>query len=293
MDYREKILAMAQQNPLLPNTVAKALATNTILAGAMLSEMCDKAMLKTSAVKVGGSPLYYIPGKEEQLLNFLSSLKEKDRQTVALLQEHKIIREQHVDPLTRVSLSIIKDFAKPLLVEYDGKQETFYKWFTIPDAEASELIKQQLTPPKAEVKPEPALKEEVKAEPKKVEKVEPKKIEAAPQTTLEPKKELPAGDFWQKLNTFFAQNSIVVDSHTVVKKKLEFDLFVTLPSPVGSLSYYCKARSKKKVTEADISTAYVQGQLHKLPTLYLIDGELTKKAKEISASLKGITIKTL
>src|SRR3990172_1322250 len=150
MEYREKILALAQAQPLLPNTVAKALSTDSIMAGAMLSEMCSKGLLKTSALKVGGSPLYLIPGKEEQLLSHLQSLNEKDRRTVLRLQEEKIIRETESDPLTRVSLASVKDFAKPLTVSYEGKQETFWKWFALTDKEAEERIRKKLEPQKTE-----------------------------------------------------------------------------------------------------------------------------------------------
>jgi hypothetical protein len=291
MEYREKILALAQAQPLLPNAVAKALNTNSIMAGAMLSEMCSKGLLKTSALKIGGSPLYLIPGKEEQLLNHLQSLNEKDRRTVQRLQEEKIIREAEADPLTRVSLATIKDFAKPLIVTYEGKEETFWKWFSLTDKEAEESIRQKLEP-KKEIKPEQKT-----PEPKQEQKIGPAteetKTEERPvkQETLAPTQAEPTGDFWDKLHAFFAQNNITLTEKTTVKKKTEFDLTLEVPSPVGKLTYYCKARSKKKLTDADISAAYVQGQIKKLPVILLTDGELTKQAHSILSQLKGITVK--
>ena len=167
MEYREQILALAQTQPLLPNTVAKALNTNSILAGAMLSEMCSKGLLKTSSLKVGGSPLYLIPGKEEQLLNHIQNLNEKDRKTVLRLQEEKVIRETETDPLTRVSLATVKDFAKPLTVSYEGKEETFWKWFTLSDKEAEEHIRQKLEPVKTEQKIQPEQKPATQKEEKR------------------------------------------------------------------------------------------------------------------------------
>ncbi|MCX6708177.1 MAG: hypothetical protein NTW67_00810 [Candidatus Woesearchaeota archaeon] len=276
MEYRDKILALAQTSPLLPTSVAKALATNSIMAGAMLSEMCSKGLLKTSALRVGGSPLYIIPGKEEQLLNYLQSLNEKDRRTVEKLQAEKIIRQTEADPLTQVSLAQVKDFAKPLTVTYENKQETFWKWFSIEDKEAEELIRMKL-------EGKPIAK---KIEQPKIPVEQPKPIE---QKTLAPA-EKPTGDFWQQTQTFLTKNNITLTEQTTIKKKLEFDLIIELPSPVGKLSYYCKARNKKKITEGDISAAYVQGQIKKLPVIYLTNGELTKQAKEVLAQLKGITI---
>ena len=286
MEYREKILTLARTAPVLPSSVAKALSTNSIMAGAMLSEMCAKGLLKTSALKVGGSPLYYVPGNEVQLLNHLQSLNEKDRRTVEKLKAEKIIREREADPLIQVSLAGIKDFAVPLHVVYEGQQERFWKWFEVPDKEAEELIRKKL-------EPAPQLKTEtpkpIPPEPQKIgaTKPEPKRIEE--QKALVPKEVIPTGDFWTRVHAFFTTNNIAVSEQSIVKKKTEFDLIIQLPSPVGTLSYYCKARSKKKITDADISAAYVQGQIRKLPVIFLADGELTKQAKTILSQLKGLT----
>ena len=141
MEYRDKILALVRNNPVLPINVAKSLNVNTIMAGAMLSEMSGKGLLKISALKIGSSPLYYLPGNEVQLLNHLESMNEKDRRTVEKLKKEKVIRGSDADPLTQVSLAKIKDFARPLNVAYQDKQETFWKWFDVPDTEAEENAK--------------------------------------------------------------------------------------------------------------------------------------------------------
>jgi len=312
MDYREQILQLGHNAPLLPNTVAKALNSNGILAGAMLSEMVAKGQLKTSALKVGGSPLYYIPGKEEQLLSFSNYLNEKDKRTLALIQEHKVMREKDCDPLVRVSLSIIKDFSKPLVVEYNGIQETFYKYFLVSDEEAKTLIKAQLTSngandvlqtkteetPKNTQEVQEIKKEEVKQAAKQEQKQEKKeikqeKLQKEEKTEKTKKIETPNGDFWEQLLGYFSKHNIKINEHTVIKKKTDFDLILDIPSPVGKLTYYCKARSKKKLTDADISSAYVTGQIKKLPIIFITDGELNKKAQELASQLKGITVTQL
>lgn len=324
MDYREQILQLGHNSPLLPAGVAKALNTNGILAGAMLSEMVAKGQLKTSALKVGGSPLYYIPGKEEQLLSFSHYLNEKDKRTLALIQEHKVMREKDCDPLVRVSLSIIKDFSKQLIVEYDGIQETYYKYFLVSDEEAKGLIKEQLTQnttsskiqeketKKEDIKPEQKqeVRQELKQEPKqeqKQEKItrkeeqtqtkEPEQESISPlkkeKTSKITKTETPNGEFWEQLLSHFSKHNITINEHTVIKKKTDFDLIVEIPSPVGKLTYYCKARSKKKLTDADVSSAYVAGQIKKLPVIFITDGELNKKAQELASQLKGLTVTQL
>ncbi len=252
MEYRDKILALAQTGPLLPSSVAKALATNSIMAGAMLSEMCSKGLLKTTALRVGGSPLYIIPGKEEQLLNYLQSLNEKDRRTVEKLQAEKIIRNSEADPLTQVSLAQVKDFAKPLTVTYENKQETFWKWYAIPDKDAEELIREKI-----EGKPQKTEQKKL-TEPEKTEPTLKSAEQKKPEEKTEKPKPAPAGDFWEQIQTFLSKNNITTQEQTTIKKKLEFDLIIELPSPVGKLTYYCKARNKKKITDADISASYVK-----------------------------------
>jgi len=57
------------------------------------------------------------------------------------------------------------------------------------------------------------------------------------------------------------------------------------------MDFYCKARNKKRCNEADLSTAFVQGELRKLPVIFLTTGDLTKKAKELlSKEFKNIII---
>ncbi len=290
MEYREQILTLARTAPLLPSSVAKSLNTNSILAGAMLSEMCSKGLLKTSKLKVGGSPLYYIPGNEVQLLNHLASLNEKDRRTVEKLRAEKIIRQSEADPLTQVSLASIKDFAKPLAVTYESKQETFWKWFELSDQDAEAFIREKLEPThKTELQPPKTEQLPPKTGTPKPEQQ--KVLTQEPAAKPTPKETKPAGDFWAQVQQFFSTNNITLLEQSVVKRKLEFDLIIELPSPVGTLSYYCKARSKKRISDADISAAYVQGQIKKLPVIYLTDGEPTKQAHALLSQLKGITLK--
>jgi hypothetical protein len=98
-------------------------------------------------------------------------------------------------------------------------------------------------------------------------------------------------EFWDKVQVFLKASNITLHESSVVKKKTEFDVLLALPSPVGQLQYYCKVRSKKKILDTDLSAAFVQGQMRKLPVLFITDGELTKSAKDFLVQVKGITVK--
>jgi len=88
-------------------------------------------------------------------------------------------------------------------------------------------------------------------------------------------------DFLDALFGYFSKNNIKVLNKNIIKKNSEIDFSIEIESSVGNLSYYCKAKSKKRVNDGDLSSAYVQGHLKKLPVLFLSYGEPTKRAKEM------------
>ena len=101
-------------------------------------------------------------------------------------------------------------------------------------------------------------------------------------------------EFFNKVKAFFEKNNIAVEDFSVVKKNTEFDFVITVPSAIGNIRYYCKAKNKKRCSDSDISSAYAQGQLKKLPALFLTAGDLTKKAKEmLEKEFKSVTFRKI
>jgi hypothetical protein len=356
VDYRDKVLAFVRsKGPILPVQIGKEVGTNILMASAMLSEMTSKGTLKVSSLKVGGSPLYFIPGQEGMLLNFIQHLNEKDRRVLELLKQHKVLRDQDQDALTRVSLRGLKDFAFALNVTHDGFSEVFWKWHDIPDAEASENIKTMLNAhiPAPQPAPVPAAPRFVAAEavavaapaprppavkplpaqgkpspaaikprkPRVTAPVEPAVtmpapvatspllaappvaarssslfVHSAPAAVTQTVLEDPAlsDPFYKQIQGFCGRANIKILEHLMLKKKQDYDLVLEVPSPVGSLVYYAKARNKFKLNDADLSAAFVQGQLRKLPTILLAPGELSKKAEELLVrDLRGVVFARL
>lgn len=301
LDYRDRICVLAGQKPVLPTEVAKELGTNSMLASAMLSEMSEKGLLKVSHLKVGSSPLYYHPGHPEHLLGYVQHLNEKDRKTVSLLQEKGVLRDADLDPLTRVSLRNIKDFASPLDVTINGVKELFWKFYLLSDEQASEAIKRQLVPEEAKTESLPVQKQRKSMAKRRAQPAALVVQETLVQTPQQSHSTLGSGQpsgqagvddpFLQQLLAFFSANNIKVVERVVLKRKAEYDFVLQVPSPVGSLQYYCKAKNKARVGEADLSQAYVQGQLKKLPVLFLASGSLTRPAQELLKELKGLTVK--
>ncbi len=88
-------------------------------------------------------------------------------------------------------------------------------------------------------------------------------------------------DFVISILPFFTDKNIEVIDYNIIKKSSECEFTVRIPSVIGMSEYYCRAKKKKKCNEGDLSTAFVKGQIKKLPVLFISPGEITKKAKDM------------
>jgi len=285
MDNQDKLKQIISiKGPVIPSDVHSQIGSDLLMASALMAEMVSKGTLKISSVKIGSSPLYYLPGQEEKLQGFSKYIHEKEKKAYELLKEKNVLRDSVLEPVVRVALRAIKDFAVPLRVNYKDKSEIFWRWYLLPNEEAEKIIEKSLgvkdTKGVKEVKKEKT--EEKQKELKKTEiKREPKKIE---KTTF----------IFDKLYEYFNKNKISIISKEINKRKTGGDLIVEVPSPVGNIKYFCRVNDKKKTNDSDLASAFVQGQQNKLPVLYITSGQLTKKAKEmLNKEFKGMNIKQL
>jgi len=305
MDNREKVIQTIRiRGPVIPAQIAKVIGTDIMIASATLSELVSKNALKISHVKFGSTPLYYLPGQEPRLQDFAKNLHEKEKRAYDLLMQKKIMMDRLLDPVVRVALRNIKDFAVPLQVKINDNIEIFWKWYLITNEEAAKIIKEivkldEAKEPKKEVKP---IQETITGKEQERPIEEEKEIKKEELPEKEEKKEekkkfvekISEDKFLSEVKRFFEKSNIELIEEKVVKKNLDLDLIVEVPSAVGSLTYYCKAKNKKRISDSDLSSAFVQGQLKKLPVLFLTKGELTKKAREmLSKEFKNIKIKKI
>ena len=126
--------------PTIPSKVAKHVKTEILFASAHLSDLAAQRKVKISGLKVGGTPLYYLPGQEEQLYHFAAgNLNQKDYQVLEKLKEAQVLRESNLDLLTKVALRNLKDFAVPLQVTTPQKVELFWRWYLSTQEETNKL----------------------------------------------------------------------------------------------------------------------------------------------------------
>ncbi|HLD00671.1 MAG TPA: hypothetical protein VJC39_02915 [Candidatus Nanoarchaeia archaeon] len=132
--------------PTLPAKVARNINTDILLASAHLSDLSSRNKLKISSLKIGGSPLYYLPGQEDQLYQFAAgNINPKDFAVLEQIREQKVLREEGLSLLAKVALRSLKDFAVPLQVSSNGKVELFWKWHLLSSEETNKFIGKILT----------------------------------------------------------------------------------------------------------------------------------------------------
>ncbi len=286
MNQEEVLQIIKLRGPIIPSQISKELGTNILLASAILSDFASRNLVKVSSIKIGGSPLYYIAGQEEKLLDYMDKLPPKEKEACVLLRESKVLRDTALEPAIRVALRQCKDFAKPLEATINGQKEIFWKWCMVANEQVEQSIRKELIsekPPQAATKQEPPKQKTEVQQPKE----KPKVPEQQPVQTIEKPEEKTLKqkptDFESVLNAFFVERKIRITEGQAIKKNSEMAYLIKVPSAVGELSYLCIAKNKK-CNESDISYAYVQGQIKKLPVLLIGAGELTKKAKELIQS---------
>lgn len=309
MTQADTILQLINSNgPILPVHAAKAIGSDILMASAHLSELVSRKKVRVSKIKVGGSPLYYLPGQEPKLENFSDNLNLKEKEAFELLRLKKVLRDNAIEVAHRVALRQLKDFAFPLEVRYNNTKELFWKWHSISNEETTNLIRQLITPPKPKVEPKPEVKKEPPTVPKPKQEVQKKipiekKIEKPkkPKKPEEIEKEVKpkiekdiTSPFTKHLEKYFSKNNIQIIERNIIRKGSEIEFVIKVPSNVGSLMYFCKAKSKKRINDGDLSSAFIQGQTKKLPVLFLTKGALTKKAQEmLENEFKGMTLAQL
>jgi len=333
--------------PTLPAKVAKNIKTEILIASAHLSDLASQGKIKISSLKIGGSPLYYLPGQESQLYNFAAgNLNPKDVQVLERLKEQKVLREKDLDLLAKVALRSLKDFAIPLQVRSQQNSELFWKWHLLSEEETNNIIGDILSPPappkekasemsetgdvvsppaaeislpevqttlrdqqatsieenksrkrtrrSAETRPikKQSLPQDVlhagqEEKEEKQEKEQEQKQEEKPviaklrNKTLDKKKETAPDPFLLRIQQFFEERQITVEQSEIIRKNKELDLCVQVPSVVGEITYFCKAKNKKRCDEKDLSAAYMEAQIKKLPLLFLYSDQLTPKVQEM------------
>ena len=317
----EKIIKLLETNgPTLPIKVASETGQSMIFASAFLSELIGKKIVKISNLKIGNSPLYYLPGQEGDLTKFVQHLKGREREAYDLLAEQGILRDEEQEPAIRVALRSLKDFAQPLNTHIGGQTNTFWRHISYSEEEAKGEIRQIIEGESEKKKP--ALSE-----------VQPRKLTYETNPPLrEPKKE--EGEQEAEIKSSLSQNpskenreemrgenpavpgqatpeevesrgtSEDTELLQIIKKNLgkinaeiteeieskkkEALLKIKINTDLGETTYFVTCKDKKRISDTDLALAHQKAQGEKLPGLFITTGDLTKKAEEYWQNIKNL-----
>ena len=275
---KDKIISIIKlRGPSLPVHIAKETNQSILFASAFLSELISDKALKISNMKVGGSPLYLIPGQEAKLENFSQHLKNKEKEAFLLLKEKKFLKDNNQPPAIRVALRSIKDFAIPFQVE----GEIFWRYFITPISE----FNQEKNIVTTEIKKIPIKKKGenlniLKEKPKKpvIKKVILKKTPKKKSSSKINEK------FFNKVKDFLVKNQMEITNIEGFSKN-EFLLKIK----ENSEEYLLIAYNKKRVNESDLINAYKKAQELRLKYIILNKGGVSKKIQSLIDSIKNLS----
>lgn len=277
-EKKAKIIELiTSKGPMLPIQVARGIELSTLFASAIMSEMISEKAIKTSNLKVGGSPLYYLSGQENMLENFINYLGGKEKEVFMLLKRKGVLEDEKLEPAYRVAIRDIKDFAIPLQVSVDDKEKIFWRFLSFPIEDAIKRIREMTRTKMPERKQEKFAEEATKQKTYEVKGESEKKITEK------------SDEFIKSVYHYIEREKIRVIEE-IEKKRKEMLGKVIINSSIGEMVMLLVAKDKKTVTENDLNLALSRGQSMRLPVLFLSSGKLNKRASSEIETFKSYLI---
>ena len=321
------ITLLRDKGPSLPSQISGEIGLSLLFTSALLSEMVSDKMVQYSYLKVGGSPLYFLPGQEEKLENFSNHLHGKEKEALQLLKERQVLCEDELEPVQRVCLGNMKDFAIPIKFDYKNQPKLFWRYYMLPEKESFKKMEEYFAklpqPPKVETdkkieefeKPDEIrdtikkLKEENAIRPlhpvgmdekdklAEVNKETKTEVRIEEQKILHPeilktvvKKRVPTKkkqDFTSRVLDYVKEKEMLILKNFDEDNKV---CVAELDLKVGAMRFLIFGLNKKSLNELDLSLAFSEGQHERLPVLLVTNGKLTKKAEEYQKKLGNYII---
>ncbi len=287
-EIKEKILqTLEQKGPSLPVTLASAVQLSPIFTSAILSELLNIQKVKISSLKIGSSPLYFLPGQEIMLEDFLDHMGGVNKTAYNKLKENRVLLDEVQDPAIRVALRSIKDFAVPIKF----KDKLYWKYFKIRNEEVQNILTNiSGTEEKVEMKGKIGNFEQERVEPKSETKIESKEEhEERPLLELKkPKLKIKKqNEFFEEVKDFLLKKDIEFVKEISIDRK-EIVGKIRINSDFGKLVFLLIAKDKKKPQQADIMMAYQKSIEEKMPCYLLTFEEMSKKTKEFLEDYKNL-----
>jgi len=266
----EKIIEiLKEKGPSLPIRLAKQIGISSLFISAYLSELLEEEKIKISYLRVGGSPLYFLEGQEEQLEKFHTFLHSKEIETFILLKKNKILKDLEQEPAIRVALRSIRDFA----IGFKRNDEIYWKFFSILESEINSFF---------------GVQERAKLEKKESSKIIEIEKSSEKQKEKEVRKKQTSETFLQEVKSYLGQKNIgLINLEAHDKKELIAKIrFNSSPEKTCLLFAY----NKKRISDKELLKIYKKSIKYELDYLILFKGEFSKKLKETIEAYKKLIL---
>jgi len=284
-EVKNKILAyLNEKGPALPVTLPSVVQLSLIFTSAILSEMLNIQKIKISHMKIGSSPLYFLPGQEMQLENFIDNLSGVEKTAYLKLKQEKILQDDLQEPAIRVALRSIKDFAIP----FKFQENLYWKYFTIQTSEIQFLLKPQASLSQTQSSPM-SLPSSISQEKSTIPQQLAQQSESKKPLLKIAKKSKPqkSNEFIEHIKSFLEKKDIELLKE-ISSDKRELIGKIRINSGFGKLIFLLIAKNKKKLQQSDITLAYQKAIEEKMPCYILAYEEPSKKTLEFLEFYKNI-----
>jgi hypothetical protein len=295
---KEKIVSIIKsRGPSFPAHISSQVGMSILFTSAFLSELLSEKKLKISNMRVGSSPLYFIPGQEPLLERYSHSLKSREKDAFEMLKDKKFLVDNEQEPAIRVAIRAIKDFAIP----FEKNDKLYWRYLTASENELIVKDSEKKIEKKEVKKDEPRSKTESLAssasetgserkkekdlgileKPKPVKKKAPVKKKSAPKK--KPSNNGKNDKFFNKVKEYLLEKEIEISDIISFSKD---DLVLKVKeNEVGSMVF---AYNKKRVNEEDIVKAHKKIADFGLGYSILCLGEPAKKTTNLIEAIKGL-----
>ena len=276
---KEKIIKFLEKNGAsLPVHIAKDAGMDMIFTSAFLSELISHQKIKVSNMKVGTSPVYFIPGNEKGIEKFIDYLGGKEREALILLKNKKFLEDSKQEPAIKIALRTMKDFANPF--EKNGK--LIWRYFLEEEKDYAADLKKFPKEPKVKesIKEHENIEEETKREKPKDKPLQ-KKKPAKRETKAKKQNNQNDEKFFNKVKEYLLNKGFEITDIISFNKK---DLILKIKD--NSEEKLVIAYNKRRITEKDILNAYKKSEEESLKYTILSMGEIPKKTKNLLEAAK-------
>ena len=278
--HQKIIQVLREKGPSLPIQIAKEIGMSSLFISAFLSELTNEKRIKISSLKVGGSPLYFLEGQEEQLEKFYKFLHSREAEAFVLLRKNKILKDSEQEPAMKVALRSIKDFS----MGFKKNEEIYWRYFLVPESEINDILMPKAKSTKNQIKK--TQEKNTSKSPTKTNKQEkfenPLIIEKKPKQ----KKEKPKSEFVQEVIKRLNNKYKIIQEKDYKTK--EYNCLIQINSDLGPINFLTQAKDKKSVSETDLKKLLSNAQSIPLPALFIYTGKLSKKAEEYASWGEGL-----